>query len=214
VQRLPSLRPPAPMAACLLVAAGLVVGGVRAEAQVTGSFTDPLVLELTSDPADPPRFEKDGSPARARTGQPATFAPASGAGVTGFDSTNARRKARPKPEDETKSSAQPIAPGTAALQVRSPYQQPIPPLPGEPGVAAPGTPPVEYGPVRKPNRRRARPDEPVDPYEQLGIRAAAFIFYPAIELTGGYDSNPDKRKECRVWHRGPGTAAAVRLVAS
>lgn len=201
MQRLPSLRPPAPMAACLLVAAGLVVSGMRAEAQVTGSFTDPLFPDLTSDPADPPRFEKDDNRTCWRADQPTTFAPASGAGVTGFDSTNARKKAGPKPEQETgrKTSAQPIAPRTAAVQVRSPYQQPIPPQPGEPlaaapvdsTVAAPGTPPVEFGPVRKLKARRVPSDEPIDPYERLGTRAGALIFYPAIELTGGYDSNPE-----------------------
>jgi hypothetical protein len=102
--------------------------------------------------------------------------------------------------DRTKeASAQPIAPRTAAVQVRSPYQQPIPPQPGEPlaaapvdsTVAAPGTPPVEFGPVRKLKARRVPSDEPIDPYERLGTRAGAFIFYPAIELTGGYDSNPE-----------------------
>ncbi len=78
------------MAAWLLVAAGLVLASARAEAQVTGSFTDPLAPELTSDPADPPRFEHVDSRSLAQADRPTTFVPASGAGVTGFDSTNAR----------------------------------------------------------------------------------------------------------------------------
>jgi len=200
VQRLPSLRSPAPMAACLLAAAGLVLGGARAEAQVTGTFADPLTPELTTDPADPPRFERDGSRSLRKADQPTTFAPASGAGVTGFDSTNARKKAKPKNETKPGTSAQPIAPGTAVPPAPSRYQQPLPPLsgeplaaaPGDPDAAAPGTPPVEFGPVRRPKPRRAFSDEPIDPYEPLGIRAGAFIFYPALELTGGYNSNPEQ----------------------
>jgi hypothetical protein len=125
VQRLPSLHSPAPMAACRLVVAGLVLGSGRAEAQVTGSFSDPLTPSLTSDPAEPPRFEKTDSRSLAQADQPTTFAPASGAG---------------KPKPKTQSSTQPIATGTAAAQVRSPFQQPISPLSGEPLAAAPGDP--------------------------------------------------------------------------
>jgi hypothetical protein len=184
------------MAACLLVAAGLVLASARAEAQVTGSFTDPLAPKLTTDPADPPRFEQVDARSLAQADRPTSFVPASGAGVTGFDSTNARKTVRANPKSQT--GAQPIVPGLP--QVRSPYQQPIPALPGEPLAAAPGdpnaaatgTPPVEFGPIRKPKKRRAHPDEPIDPYEQLGIRSGAFIFYPAIEFIGGYDSNPER----------------------
>jgi hypothetical protein len=37
--------------------------------------------------------------------------------------------------------------------------------------------------------RRPLPAEH-DPYEQLGIRAGAFLLKPSVELTGGYDTNP------------------------
>lgn len=190
--RLASLRPAAPYGVGLLVAACLELGGAPAAAQVTGSFTDPLLPKLT-DPADPPRFERIDNRSAGKADQPSTFAPASGAGTTGFDSTNARSKARPKTKPQTKArpGAPPIAPGTAAAQARSPYQQPIPELPSEPLAAAPGVPPVELGPVRRPQKRRAHPDEPADPYAPLGIRAGAFTLFPAIELIGGYDSNPE-----------------------
>jgi hypothetical protein len=196
VQRLPRLRPTAPRARWLLVAAGLALGAPQAGAQVTGSFSDPLTPQLTSDPADPPRFEKADGRSLAQADQPTTFAPASGAGVTGFDSTNARKKAKP----DAPSGVRRFETGTAALQGRPPYQQPIPPLPGDPLAAAPGdpdaaaagTPPIDFGPVRKPKKRRTGFDEPIDPYEPLGVRAGAFILYPAIELIGGYDSNPDR----------------------
>lgn len=192
------------MAAWLLVATGLALGAQDAVAQVTGSFSDPLTPEPISDPADPPRFEKTDSRRLAQADQPTTFAPASGAGVTGFDSTNTGKRVRLRP-DNRKAGAE------AAGQALSPYQQPILPLPGEalaaapgdPDAAAAGTPPVEVGPVRRP--RTPRPDTPVDPYEPLGIRAGSFLLYPAIEFIAGYDSNPDRVED--------GTGAAFGTVA-
>ena len=37
-------------------------------------------------------------------------------------------------------------------------------------------------------RRRTAVEE--DPYAQLGLRAGAFLVLPAVEVTGGYDTNP------------------------
>ena len=55
----------------------------------------------------------------------------------------------------------------------------------------PGAPPVDIGPIRKPPKKRnAASGDPEIPYAPLGIRAGAFDFFPAIELIGGYDSNP------------------------
>ena len=39
-----------------------------------------------------------------------------------------------------------------------------------------------------PPRRRVTPDE--TPFDPIGIQVGAFNFKPAIELTGGYDTNP------------------------
>jgi len=77
---------------------------------------------------------------------------------------------------------------------QNPYQQPIPPLSGDQAFAeAPGQPPVtRINPIRKPTKkRRPHPDEPTDPFAPAGIRAGAFDIYPAIEVLGGYDSNPN-----------------------
>ena len=43
-----------------------------------------------------------------------------------------------------------------------------------------------------PSRRRAGASGVIeeDPFAPTGIRAGAFTFYPALELTGGYDTNP------------------------
>jgi hypothetical protein len=42
--------------------------------------------------------------------------------------------------------------------------------------------------IATPSRRKPVAEE--DPFEPVGIRAGAFTLFPAIELTGGYDSNP------------------------
>ena len=47
-------------------------------------------------------------------------------------------------------------------------------------------------PIRKPKtKRRAHPDEPIDPFAPTGIGVGAFDIYPSVELLGGYDSNPN-----------------------
>ena len=82
---------------------------------------------------------------------------------------------------------------SAAAQNVSRYQQPIPPLSGDQAFAeAPGQPPVpSITPIRKSKKkRRAHPDEPTDPFAPTGVRVGTFDVYPAIELLGGYESNP------------------------
>ncbi len=119
--------------------------------------------------------------------------PASGAGDTGFDSTNNRKtkaaKAKANPK-APKTTTQPIAPGTAAPATASPYQKPAT-IPGSGAYAqAPGTPPVQLGPIRKPPKKLKPHEQPEDPYAPLGVHAGAFTLFPAIELIGGYDTNP------------------------
>jgi hypothetical protein len=134
-------------------------------------------------------------------------APASGAGRTGFDSTNARKKQAVRNAARNSSSAsgsvrdapsvnaetRPVAPPPSA------YQRPMPPLSstakpadGTQAMAAqlPVTP-VGAQPPRVTKRKKIAAEG--DPYDPLGIRAGAFDLYPAIELYGGYDSNPAAR---------------------
>jgi hypothetical protein len=179
----------------LLVAAGFALACTDARAQVTGSFNDPFAPKLETDPRQPPRFEPVGNPSAAQADKPTTFTlPPSGIGKTGFDSTNARKKARPREMEEAPAELPPDAGVQPAATPVSPYQQPVP-LASDSGTAAlaaaPGAPPVKLGPIRRPpKQRKAHPDEPIDPYAPLGIDAGAFTLYPAIELIGGYSSNP------------------------
>ena len=117
-----------------------------------------------------------------------------GAGKTGFDSTNARKKtaAKRKPATATTTSTdnQTIAPGLAAPLTISPGQKPANTAFAQAPAAPPGAPPVEIGPIRKLPPKRKAHTEPPDEYAQLGIRAGAFDLYPALELIGGYATNP------------------------
>jgi hypothetical protein len=182
----------------LLLAAGLALTGRDAVAQTALIVPDPLAPQLDSDPNSPPRFEPTSQPAQRQTRfQPAIVPPASGAGATGFDSTNARKKTKVKRKPGATVDALQPALGMAASSVApapSTYQIPQIPLSDEADTAlaaAPGSPPVEeIGPIRKPPKKRKAHEEPEDPYAPLGIRAGAFELFPAIELTGGYNTNP------------------------
>ena len=193
------------MAACLLLAGG------DAQAQSALVSPDPLAPQLETNPLKPPRFQKVVPGVPTRSDQLRTFAPpTSGAGITGFDATNARKTLPPKPRPGAAATAQPLQAGVAQpLQPPQPGAPQAPPTPSPYQVpqiaesqpadqadtalaaAPPGTPPVpEIGPVRKPPPKRKAHVEPPDPYEPLGIHAGAFYLYPAVELIGGYDTNP------------------------
>ena len=184
-------------------------------------YSNPFAPDLQTSPdGKTPRFEKFSRKKRTTdNGLPRTFRPIeplkplspprSGAGTTGFNATNA-----PVKRTNTTTSAY----GTGAYGTKtqgaaridaaavtqadtlappediSPYQQPVPPLAGRALAQAPGQPPVpDIGPIRrKPKKRKAHPDEPVDPYAPTGIDAGSFDIYPAIELLGGYNTNPNQ----------------------
>lgn len=185
-------RMAAPQGACLLAAVWLTAGSGGACAQVMKT-SDPLAPKLETDPRNPPRFQKSNRAPFAQAPAWSVFTPASGAGRTGFDSTNSRRTVRQtKTRDGTSANARAIAPGLPEPVPASPYQKPAPSSGSGAYAQAPGTPPVpEIGPIRKPLRKRKASDLE-DPYAPLGVRAGAFDLFPAIELIGGYDTNPSR----------------------
>lgn len=191
--RLP--RTAAPLGARLLAAVWLAGLSGSAFAQVVPpASTDPLEPKLQTDPRHPPRFQKSNRAPFAQAPASAAFTPpASGAGRTGFDSSNSRKTARkPAARAGAPANAQAIAPGLPQPTTVSPYQ--TPPKTGTGAYAqAPGTPPVTPpGPIRKPPPKRKAHSETDDPYAPLGLRAGSFDLFPAIELVGGYDSNPSR----------------------
>jgi hypothetical protein len=181
----------------------LAVCGAAADAQ-TQSFTQPSSAAfdpLSPDPADrraqkktlPYQKFEQRPPAKTETTTFAPPPPAAGAGRTGFDSSNARKAAAPKSKAAEIQRARDIAPGQPAILPKSAYQQtalttskPMYAMAGQPN-----RPPVELG-SRPPVRKKKKKRDETDPYDPLGIRSGGLLYYPAIELIGGYDSNPSR----------------------
>jgi hypothetical protein len=166
-------------------------------------------LAQQADPRDPstptlfdPHFDAGRTQQFRKPGQPArpgevTF-PSSGAGATGFDATNARVRRRAKETAQRRARAEsenlpPIAATAPDRTVAAPFQRqesraaqrrratnsaPIP-LDATGAVAA--------RPIRK------RVDEE-DPFGPVGVYVGSFLYKPAVELSGGYNSNPGQRQ--------------------
>jgi hypothetical protein len=121
--------------------------------------------------------------------------PGQSAGKSGFDSTNARRKIQT--QEAKKKERRPLAPvvTTQATPARRVVAAPASPptRPADPGTTASVGPPYAP-PYAPPVRAKSKPPQ-IDPYEPLGIRAGAFIVKPALEVSGGHDSNPGRDAE-------------------
>jgi len=107
-----------------------------------------------------------------------------------------KAKAKPAGTDAQAAAAKQPAPVTI-----SPYQKPATVSGNAAYASAPGEPPLpEMGPIRrKPTRRKAHV-ETDDPYAPLGVLAGGFVLFPAVELIGGYDTNPARSPTGKV-HR-------------
>jgi hypothetical protein len=121
-------------------------------------------------------------------GDPAAF----GAGSTGFDSLNRRRKLRraypgtPRPLSQAQ-IAQQTAPNPA-----TPTVIPPPPRFANPQTASrtPIAPSLAGLVPGQPTRRPLKPD--TDPFGAVGDYVGGFLVKSAIEVSGGYDSNPGR----------------------
>ena len=186
-----------PMA--IAIAAGGVAKAqtqIQNQTQIPGQGNDPTNARIfmpypDGDPNNPQRFRKP------KFGNP----PGSGAGTTGFDSTNIKgnkKLARP-----------PVAP--PRLPPLAPPDQTVAPIYREQVVARPVPVLVAPAPVYQ-NSVQQRPQVvrrgPVDedPFGPLGIRAGSMIWKPAVEFTGGYDNNVPRsldRKGSPLWMVAP-----------
>ena len=108
-----------------------------------------------------------GDPANSRKGE-ATFgsSPGSGAGESGFISTNTPSRGAKKIKKAKASKTVP-----AVTSVR--------------GRPAPGSTTAGLAPRRPP-----RPKEEEDPFGPVGVHAGSFLVKPSVELSEGYDDNP------------------------
>jgi hypothetical protein len=104
----------------------------------------------------------------------------------GYDSRN-RKRAKPK--------VFPGAPQPKAIGPGSPVITPAPPparpLPPSQAASKPPVPAALAGTVPgQPQRRRLKPDD--DPFGAVGDYAGSFLIKGALELGGGYDTNPSR----------------------
>jgi hypothetical protein len=148
-----------------------------------------------TDPADDARLNDKDAPAPSRIGNIPTYGlpAASGASDSGFDSLNRTRKkpkfypgqAKPKPPAGPGSPA----PGTAApASSNGRVRLSIPP--SETANKTP-LPPAMAGTVDgQPPRKRLKIDD--DPFGAVGDYVGSFLVKSAVELRGGYETNPGR----------------------
>ncbi|WP_246174724.1 outer membrane beta-barrel protein [Bradyrhizobium paxllaeri] len=164
----------------------------RRASQVTSSDS-PLrrTAAEVNDPLASPKLQEDEKRAPSRIGQIPKYGlpAASGAADIGYDSLNRKRKkpkyypgqARPKP---------PVGPGSPPPPIASntPLRLSIPP--SESANKTRLAPAMAGTVVGQPPRKRLRIDD--DPFGAVGDYAGSFLIKSAVELSGGYDTNPGR----------------------
>ena len=128
------------------------------------------------------------APASSRIGQIPTYGipAASGASDDGFDSLNRKRKtAKPLPGAPKLKGA--VAPDPYASMKPPPR---ISPPPSQNANKTPLPPAMTGAVVGQPYRKRLKPD--VDPFGAVGDYVGSFLIKGAVEVGGGYDSNPGR----------------------
>ena len=143
-------------------------------------------------PDDPTLRNGDGdrrAPSRIGLIPSYTLPAASGASTSGYDSLNRKRKtpkyypgqAKPKP---------PVGPGNPPPPIATnvPLRPSLPP--SATANKAPIPPAMAGTVVGQPPRKRLKVDD--DPFGAVGDYAGSFLIKSAVELSGGYDTNPGR----------------------
>ncbi|WP_291607358.1 outer membrane beta-barrel protein [Bradyrhizobium sp.] len=143
------------------------------------------------DPSADPKLQRK-APAPSRIGQIPTYGlpPAAGAASTGYDSLNRKRRqpiyypgqAKPKRPPGPGTPAPATTPAGTSGRVR------IAVPPSETAHRQPIAPAMAGNVPGQPQRRRLKVDD--DPFGAVGDYAGSFLIKGAVELSGGYDSNP------------------------
>ena len=145
----------------------------------------------TGDASDDDRLRDRNRPAPSRIGQIPTYGlpAASGASDAGFDSLNRTRK-RPKFYPGQAKPKPPPGPGSPAPATVSngPVRLSVPP--SETAHKTPIPPAMAGTVVGQPPRKRLKIDD--DPFGAVGDYAGSFLIKSAVELRGGYDTNPGR----------------------
>jgi hypothetical protein len=165
----------------------------------TGDKSDPAADP--TDPANDPKLrDKDvAPPAPSRIGQIPTYGlpAANGAAGSGFDSLNRTRKkpkfypaqAKPKPPPGPGTPA----PSTPAAPLVSTGRERLAVPPSENANKLPIPPAMAGTVVGQPPRKRLPIDN--DPFGAVGDYVGGFLVKSAVELSGGYDTNPARLPE-------------------
>ena len=150
-------------------------------------------VDKTGNDADDARLRQrdTDTPAPSRIGQIPSYGlpAASGASDWGYDSLNRKRK-KPKYYPGQVKPKLPVGPGSPPPPIASntPLRLSIPP--SESANKAP-IPPAMAGTVPgQPLRKRLKIDD--DPFGPVGDYAGGFLIKSALELRGGYDTNPGR----------------------
>jgi len=155
----------------------------------------------SSDPANDPKLrDKDtDTPAPSRIGQIPTYGlpAANGASDSGFDSLNRTRKkpkfypgqAKPKPPPGPGTPA----PSTPAAPSVSNGRERLAVPPSETANKSPIPPAMAGTVVGQPPRKQLPVDN--DPFGAVGDYAGGFLVKSAVEVSGGYDTNPGRLPE-------------------
>ena len=153
--------------------------------------------DSTGDPADDARLRDKDRPAPSRIGNIPTYGlpAANGAAGSGFDSLNRNRKpaklypGQPKPKRPFPGSPAPAATGLPIANGRLRLSIP----PSATANKAPLAPSMAGTVDGQPPRKRLNLDG--DPFGAVGDYAGGFLVKSALELSGGYDSNPGRLPE-------------------
>ncbi|MBV9565253.1 MAG: outer membrane beta-barrel protein [Bradyrhizobium sp.] len=156
--------------------------------KIGGDATD--ASDATPDPDSDVRRR----PAPSRIGQVPTYGlpAASGAADTGYDSLNRIRK-QPKYHPGQTKPKPPPGPGSpppAPPQLTATGQLRLSVPPSETANKPPVPPAVAGTMAGQPARKRLKLDD--DPFGAVGDYAGSFLVKSAVELSGGYDSNPGR----------------------
>ncbi|MEN3349134.1 MAG: hypothetical protein V7632_2769, partial [Bradyrhizobium sp.] len=169
--------------------------------RITADTLDPLNGVRLPDPERDRARDRERRPSRSTStstttpiGQiPGVASPsASGAATSGYDSLNRKRlkpkyypgQAKPKPPAGPGSPVPTAPPLSASGQLRLS----IPP--SETASKAPLPPAMAGTIVGQPPRKRLKIDD--DPFGAVGDYAGSFLIKTAVEVMGGYDSNPGR----------------------
>jgi hypothetical protein len=151
--------------------------------------------DKTSDLANDARLRDKDKMAPSRIGNIPTYGlpAANGASGSGFDSLNRTRKklklypGQPKPKPSGPGNPAPAA-STAPANPNLRLRLSVPP--SETANKTPIAPAMAGTVPGQPTRKRLKPDD--DPFGAVGDYAGSFLIKSAVELSGGYDTNPGR----------------------